>query len=72
MATYSELEDLRDWFIDLCGEFLARTDSLEDESKVLLSTVRDAAEGMHQDGIKVIAGLDAILVAKKRAESPEP
>lgn len=70
MATYNEIEDLRDWFIDLCGEFLGKVDVLNgEEDQVLLATIRDTAEGMHQCGIKLIAGLDALLVAKKRADT---
>ena len=69
---YNEIEDMRDWFIDLCAEFLAKSDTLSQATyPALVETVRNSAEAMHQDGIKVIAGLDAILVRMKR-ENQEP
>ena len=69
MATYSEIEDMRDWFIDSCGEFMARVDALNgEEPAATVQEIRTCSEKMHEYGQKLVGYLDELLIQKKRAE----
>lgn len=69
MATFNEIEDLRDKMIDNCGEILADADALNgDEDEVLVEKFRQCIEQMHMNGLDAIKWLDELLVQKKREE----
>lgn len=69
MATFAEIEDLRDWFIDSCGEFLAKIDVLNgDEPASTVNEIKAYAEQMHGCGLNLIKLLDDLLIAKKRED----
>lgn len=69
MATYAEIEDMRDWFIDSCGEFMAKIDDLNgDEPAGTIEQINIRAEKMHEYGQELIGLLDELLIQKKRVE----
>ncbi len=69
MATYAQVEDLRDWFIDMLGEYSAKIDILNgDENQELRDEIQGHAEGMRTHGMRVIHDLCRMLVEKKREE----
>lgn len=69
MATFAEIEDLRDWMIDNCGEFLARFDVLNsEEPEVVIAHIKKSAENMHTCGLETTKWLNELLIQKKRVE----
>ena len=69
MATFAEIEDLRDKMVDNCGEMLADADAINgDEDAATLEKFRAAIDAMHTAGLEAIKWLDELLVQKKRAE----
>jgi hypothetical protein len=73
MATYAEIEDLRDWAIDTLGETLARFDALNGEEPAnVIEDIRQQLSQIESHGSRVVGLLDLLLIAKKRAEAPPP
>lgn len=69
MATFAEVEDLRDKMIDTCGELLAESDALNgEEDATIIENFRNAISSMHLSGLEAIKWLDELLVQKKRTE----
>ena len=68
----SEIEKLRDWFIDHCGEILAKIDGLkEDGLCTSVAGVCDAGKAMVEDGLDAIQHLDKLLINEKRGAIQE-
>lgn len=73
MATYAEVEDLRDWCIKTIAEYLGRIDRLNGgEPAHLMKKINDETACIGGHAQTVIGLLDRLLVEKKRAEEPPP
>lgn len=72
MATFSEVEDLRDWFIDTCAEMQAKVELLNgDEPADVLETIGQYADILHTNACEIIGLLDKLLILKKKDEYEE-
>lgn len=70
MATFNEVEDLRDFFIDLAGEVLAKIAALNgDEPIGTIDAINSDADAAHQHVRQVICNLDELLIQKKKTEN---
>ena len=68
MATLAEIETLRDWFIDGIALIQKQLDDLDSggEKADVIARVVAAGRAMHAAGVLVVAGLDELLIEKKR------
>ncbi len=71
MATFQEIEDMRDWSEDTLGEFLKRIDLLNGDNgspPEVLAQIMLHAEAIRKSGLNLIKELERLLVQIKRDE----
>lgn len=69
MATFSEIEDLRNWFEDTCGEMGAKLALLNgDEPAAIIETIVKHSETLRETVLLILNELEKLLIIKKQDE----